>query len=243
MEYSVVIPIYNEEKAVNLLCKQIKETMDKIIPNENYEIIFVDDGSTDTSLYNLKEMMPQIKELIILSLDKNYGQSCALQAGFDASSGNVIITLDGDLQNNPKDIPKLLDKMNEGYDVVCGWCKNKHTKRPKAVASYIANCIRRLVFKEKIHDVGSMLRTYTRNSLEGINLDGCKHRFLTKILAKKGAKIGEVEINAYPRLYGVSKYGIIDRIIKSIPEIFRIYLLKDNGSLHKRKYKIKEIVR
>lgn len=242
VKYSVIIPVYNEHKTVIPLCRQIKEVMDKIAC-ENYEIIFIDDGSTDKSLDNLRKISEEIKETIALSLDKNYGQSCAIQAGLDISCGEIIITLDGDLQNDPRDIPKLLNKMNGDYDVVCGWCKNKHAKRPKAVASYIANCIRRFVFKEKIHDVGCMLRAYTRNSLEGINLDGCKHRFLTKILAKKGAKIGEVEISAYPRLFGVSKYGILDRFIKSIPEIFRIYLVKSNGYLHQRKYRIKEIVR
>ncbi len=242
IKYSVIIPVYNEDKTVIPLCRKIKEVMDKIA-YENYEIIFIDDGSTDKSLDNLRKISEKIKEAVALSLDKNYGQSCAIQAGLDISCGKIIITLDSDLQNDPQDIPKLLYKIEEGYAVVCGWSKNKHTKWHKAWASYMANYLRRFVFQEKIHDVGCMFRAYTRSALEGINLDGCKHRFLTGILAKKGAKICEVEINAYPRVFGVSKYGVIDRFIKSIPEIFRIYLTRNNGYSQKRKYTIKEILK
>lgn len=242
VKYSIIIPVYNEDKTITPLCRQIKEVMDKIAC-ENYEIIFIDDGSTDRSLDNLKKISKEIGETVALSLDKNYGQSCAIQAGLDISCGEIIIILDGDLQNDPQDIPKLLHKIEEGYDVVCGWSKNKHTKWHKAWASYMANYLRRFILQEKIHDVGCMFRAYTRNSLKGINLDGCKHRFITGILAKKGVKICEVEINAYPRVFGVSKYGVLDRFIKSIPEIFRIYLTKSSGYSQRRKYIIKEIIR
>lgn len=241
MLYSVIVPIYNEEKTVILLCKKIKDVMDRINP-VSYEIIFVDDGSTDKSLDNLKSIAPQIKDLMILSLDKNYGQSLAIQAGFDSSSGGIIISLDGDLQNDPDDIPRLLDKMQEGYDVVCGWLKNKHSKLSRLWASRIANFIRQLLFKERIHDVGCMFRVYTRSSLSGISLDGCKHRFLTAILSKRGVRIGEVEINAKPRLYGVSKYGIIDRAFGSMLEIFRMYLPLNKNSA-KKKYNIRELIK
>ncbi len=241
IKYSVIVPVYNEEDSVITLCTRIKKTMDKITGN-NYEIIFVDDGSTDNSLYNLKKIVTDIKELVILSLNKNYGQSLALQAGVDISYGEIIITLDGDLQNDPQDIPRLLNKMQEGYDVVCGWLKNKHEKWPKAYASYIANFFRRIIFHERIHDVGCMFRVYTRNSLEGIILDGCNHRFLTTILAKRGLKIGEIEIESYPRLFGVSKYGIIDRAFSSILQMFRIFLSNNKSAHNKRKYKIKEII-
>ena len=239
IKYSVIVPVYNEEKSVSTLCAEIKKTMDEIAFGD-YEVIFVDDGSTDNSLCNLKKTAEKIKELMVLSLNRNYGQSLSLQAGLDISSGKIIITLDGDLQNNPKDIPKLLNKMREGYDVVCGWAKNKHLKWAKARASYAANYFRRLIFQEKIHDVGCMFRVYTRNSLESISLAGCNHRFLTAILAKKGFKISEVEIEPFPRLFGVSKYGIIDRALGSIPQIFRILLAGNKSVRTKKKHKIEK---
>lgn len=237
VKYSIIIPVYNEEGSVIILCAEIKKIMDKIADN-NYEIIFIDDGSTDDSLSNLKKILPDIQELVILSLNKNYGQSLALQAGIDIASGEIIITLDGDLQNDPKDIPQLLEKMDEGYDVVCGWQKDKYTQWPKAYASLIANYLRRIIFHEKIHDVGCMFRAYTKNSLKDILLDGCKHRFLTALLAKKGRRIGEVEIKSHPRLFGISKYGILDRTFSSILQMFRIFL-SNNKSDSAKKYEIK----
>ncbi len=241
-EYSVIVPVHNEENSIMPLCSRIKQVMDKISGND-YEIIFVDDGSTDNSLANLQKIIPEIDQLIILSLNKNYGQSSALQAGLDNSCGKIVITLDGDLQNDPQDIPKLLFKMREGYDVVCGRLDDKHPRSLKACASYLTNYLRRALFKEKIHDVGCMFRVYSRNSLAGIILDGCKHRFLTLLLAKNGAKISEVTLSSHPRLFGVSKYGICDRLVKSIPELFRIFLLPRKTAVCKTSYKIKEIIK
>jgi len=166
-KYSVVVPVHNEEGTVALLCARIKEAMDGIAPGR-YEVIFVDDGSTDRTFYFLKEIVNKIKELVVVRLDKNYGQSLALQAGFDISQGEMIITLDGDLQNDPAYISRLLEKKEEGYDVVCGWLKFKHARLSRAMVSYIANIIQRIVFKVKIHDVGSMFRVYSRSALSGI---------------------------------------------------------------------------
>lgn len=240
VKYSVIVPIYNEKETVGVLCQQIKDVMDKVALSY-YEIIFVDDGSTDGSLYSLKKIATEIKELIILSLDRNYGQSSAIQAGFDNASGEILISIDGDGQYEPKDIPRLLDKLDNGYDVVCGRRYKRDDPRLKIISSKVANILRRILFREKIHDVGCTFRAYTRGSLTGINLDGCKHRFLTTILAKRGAKIGEVEIKSRPRLYGSSKYGIIDRIIKSILEILQIYFFNNKSNFDKKSYNIKKI--
>jgi glycosyltransferase involved in cell wall biosynthesis len=241
IKYSVVVPMYNEAETITALYARIKDTMEKVAPSR-YEVIFIDDGSTDHSLQILQYLAAREHKLTVLVLDKNYGQSSALQAGIDNSGGEIIITLDADLQNDPADIHKLLEKMAQGYDVVCGWIKNKHDKSIKAYASYCANVFRRVLFKENIHDVGCMLRAYTRNSFAGIRLYGCKHRFLTALLAKKGLKIGEVEVTAYPRLYGNSKYGIMDRLIKSAPEIFDIYFSKYRVEKNKKGYNIKQII-
>lgn len=239
VKYSIIVPVFNEEVSSVLLCKKIKEVMDGI-KSGDYEIILIDDGSTDNTASNLKATVPLIPELKVLILSKNYGQSAAFQAGLDISAGEIIISMDGDLQNDPEDIPNLLSAMQEGgFDVICGWMKDKHDKLSKRMASFFANLFRKLLFKEKIHDVGCMFRVYKKEILLNLNLDGCKHRFLTSILSKKGANIGEVEVKSRPRLYGASKYGIIDRFLKSIIEMFRLKLFKQNTV---KPYIVKEII-
>lgn len=220
--YSIVIPIYNEEQAVVSLYLSLKRVMDR--PEESYEIIFVDDCSTDGSLKMLKSIVPVQSDLVILSLSKHSGQSAAMQAGFDACRGELIITMDGDLQNSPFDIPKLIDKLNEGFDVVCGWRYERKDPKVKLLVSKIAGYLRRIITKEEIHDFGCTLRLFKREVLDGIYFSRGMHRFFTLIMIKLGYRIGEVKTKHYPRKYGKSKYNICNRTIEPLIDFIRLNL-------------------
>lgn len=223
-ELSVVIPVYNEEDSVATLYFCLKRVMDGL--GKSYEIIFVNDGSRDNTMRALKGIDNSSAQTAIISFDRHRGKSLALQAGFDRAQGKTIITLDSDLQNDPSDIPRLLEKMGQGYDVVCGWRRRRCDPRAKKTAAYLANCIRRIVFHENVHDVGCALRVYTAGSVKELKLYGQRHRFLTALLKKRGARIGEVEVRHHFRQSGYSKYGIIRRLCSSIPDFFAILIKK-----------------
>ncbi len=242
IEYSVVIPIYNEEKSLLPLYYSIRNVMSEI--KYPYEIIFINDGSTDNSLDILKSISSKSNDVILVNLTENYGQSTAMQAGFDFSTGKIIITIDGDLQNDPRDIPRLLDKMRQGYDVVCGWRHDRHDPFLKRISAKIANVFRRLFWKEKIHDVGCTLRVYLRRTLKDIHLYRHRHRFLTFILLRKGFKIGEIKIKHHPRRFGKSKYSVFGCSIQSIIDLcFFIFLPRSIDSVGQKLYRVKEIVK
>ena len=175
-KFSVVIPVYNEEQSLLPLYSSLRQVMDSI--KEPYEVIFINDDSSDRSLSVLRSFKHS-ENLIILNLERHSGQAVAMQAGFDAAKGETIITLDGDLQNDPQDIPFLLDKMREGYDLVCGWRHNREDPWHKLFASKIACTIRRSITKEGIHDFGCSLRVFKREILKNICLSGGMHRFFT----------------------------------------------------------------
>ena len=226
MKYSAVIPVHNEEASVLPLYGRLKAVLDRL--GGPYEIIFVDDASTDESLAKLESIRSASPNLVILSLKIRSGQSSALQAGFDAARGDVIITLDGDLQNDPEDIPKLLEKLKEGYDIVCGWRRDRKDPILKKTASRIANAVRRAVFKEKIHDVGCSLRVFKRGVLQKIILSGEDHRFFTAFATKEGFRIGEARVRHHPRQHGKSKYGIWTRLIRGILDLIKVKSSKPN---------------
>lgn len=219
-DFSVVVPVYNEEGSIAPLYISLKRVMDSL--KKSYEIIFINDGSQDNTLEVLKGLASESAVLCIIDLNLRRGKSRALQAGFDRAQGKIIITLDGDLQNDPADIPRLLNKMEEGYDVVCGWRRVRRDPRIKKVASDIANYIRKASFHENVHDVGCALRAYTLESIKGLRLYRQRHRFLTALLKRQGARIGEVEVKHHPRRSGCSKYGSIRRLFSSIPDFFAL---------------------
>ncbi|MBI1858595.1 MAG: glycosyltransferase family 2 protein [Candidatus Melainabacteria bacterium] len=236
MEYSVVIPIFNEEKSVTALFDSIKEVMD--ILNKSYEVIFVDDGSTDKSIESLKGIDPRGCNVAVLSLAQHKGKSEALQAGFDHASGNIIITMDGDLQDNPANIPLLINKLNEGFDIVIGWRYKRNDPFSKKLASKIANIIRRILFKEKIHDVGCGLKAFKSYVVRNICFSGGLYRFFTAITKKTGYKIGEIKISHNPRKYGYSKYNLLQRITEGTYDLAKVLFI-DTATLIKQEQNIK----
>lgn len=203
VEYSIVVPVYNEEGNIKKLHSEIVKVMSKI--SQNYEIIFVNDGSTDESL----KVMRNLKPLTIIDLNRNYGQSTAFDAGFKASKGNIVISMDGDGQDDPSNIPKLLKKLkDENLDVVAGWRKNRKDNGSIRILTKIGRFFRSLFISDKIHDSGCGLRVYRKEAIKSLDIQGEMHRYIVQLLIWKGFRIGEVEVNHRPRLHGKSKYGV-----------------------------------
>ena len=214
---SVIIPIYNEEGNI----KELHTRLCDILPTitENYEILFVDDGSTDNSFALLKELNKENKSVKVLKFRRNFGQSAAISAGFDYSKGDVIITMDGDLQNDPEDIPKLLGELEVGdYDVVCGWRFDRMDTKLKILFSRIANRLRRRFTTEEIHDSGCTLRAYKKECIADLELYGEMHRYIPALLLWKGYKICEVKVRHHERKHGTTKYSW-RRIIKGFLDL------------------------
>ena len=204
---SVVIPIYNEEENVALLYESITNVLSKL--KQGYEIIMVDDGSKDKTLPILREIQKNDSHLRVIKFRGNFGQSAAMAAGFEAARGENVVAMDGDLQNDPKDIPMLLDKLDEGYDVVSGWRKNRKDKfLIRKVPSKIANRLICSVTGVELHDTGCSLKAFRKEVIKRISLYGELHRFIPALAKLEGAKITEVVVNHHARKYGVSKYNI-----------------------------------
>ncbi|MPM65670.1 Dodecaprenyl-phosphate galacturonate synthase [bioreactor metagenome] len=212
IEISVVIPTYNEEGNVELCYREVVNVLEPIVVS--YEIIFVDDGSTDLTFKKLQNLSKNDDKLKIIKLRKNFGQSAALKAGLDYATGKQIITMDSDLQNDPKDIPKLLEKLNkEDFDVVCGWRFDRKDTFSKKLFSKLANKLRKSFTGEIIHDSGCTLRAYIKESTEDLELYGELHRYIPAMLSWKGYRIGEIKTNHRERKYGKTKYDW-KRIVK-----------------------------
>ncbi len=213
LDISVVVPLYNEEGNVEKLHEKILAACKKL--GRSFEIIFVDDGSNDATVEKCKNLSP----LVLIEQRKNFGQTAAFDAGFKAAQGELIVTMDGDLQNDPDDISKLLDKMKEGYDVVSGWRWQRKDSLSKHLSSRAANILRKILIHDNIHDSGCSLKVYRAEALKTIDLFGEMHRFIPAILELDGWKVGEVKVNHHPRVAGVTKYnwkrgvkGIVDMI-------------------------------
>jgi glycosyltransferase involved in cell wall biosynthesis len=216
---SIIIPVYNEEGNIKALHTKLNNVLPAI--TEKYEILFVDDCSTDNSFAILKEINNEDKRVKVIKFRRNFGQSAALSAGFDYSKGDIIITMDGDLQNDPEDIPKLLDELEKGdYDVVCGWRFDRADSKLKILFSRIANRLRRRFTDEDIHDSGCTLRAYKKECIADLELYGEMHRYIPALLLWKGYKIGEVKVRHHERRHGETKYswrrvvkGFLDLIV------------------------------
>jgi glycosyltransferase involved in cell wall biosynthesis len=224
VDFSIVVPIYNEQDNIEDLYRAITTALDG--NGSHYEIIIVDDGSSDDSYGALQRIAGRDERLKVIRLRRNFGQTAAMSAGFDAATGSVIIPMDGDLQNDPADIPRLLEKLNEGYDVVSGWRKNrKDTFINRKFPSILANALISSMTGVHLHDYGCTLKAYRREVLDGINLYGEMHRFVPALASQFGAKIAELPVNHHPRLHGTSKVGI-SRTLRVILDLMTVKFLQ-----------------
>jgi glycosyltransferase involved in cell wall biosynthesis len=204
---SVVVPVFNELESLEILHQQIKAVLVSLA--RTYEIIYVDDGSTDGSSSKLQELAEADNTVVVIQLRRNFGQTSALSAGIDYAQGEVVVCQDADLQNDPEDIPRLLAKLDEGYDLVSGWRKDRQDHWLwRKTTSTLANWIISRVVDFKLHDIGCTLKAYRRELLNHIRLYGQMHRFIPALALQVGAKVAEIPVNHKPRLYGRSKYGL-----------------------------------
>jgi len=223
LDLSIVIPVYNEEENVERLHEELTDALSGY--KGNYEIIFVDDGSKDRTPELLTSLVQRAPHLVAILLANNFGQTAAMSAGFDRCLGNIVVTLDGDLQNNPRDIQRMLSLMEEGYDVVSGWRRRR--KDPflnRRLPSWIANHLISWVTGVHLHDYGCTLKAYRRQFIKNIRLYGEMHRFIPAYAAWLGAKVTEMEVDHRPRTKGRSKYGIL-RTYKVILDLFTVKFL------------------
>lgn len=223
-ELSIVVPLFNEEESLPLLVEKLLLALRPL--GRSFELVLVDDGSSDRTADVLRQQAAGAPELVAVLLRRNYGQTAAMAAGFDASRGRLIVTLDGDLQNDPADIPMLLGRLEEGYDLVSGW---RHQRQDHAVSrllpSKIANALIARVTGVRLHDYGCSLKAYRRELVEDMNLYGELHRFLPALAFIEGARIAEVKVHHNARQFGQSKYGI-DRTFRVLMDLFTVWFMK-----------------
>ena len=216
---SVVVAVYNEEGNILLLDAEIKEAVGKITPS--FEVIYVNDGSTDGTLAELRKL----SGVTVIDLNRNYGQATAFDAGFKAASGEIVASLDGDLQNDPKDIALLLAKMRaENLDVVAGWRRSRQDKGGIRVLTRIGMVLRRLLINDKVHDSGCTLRVYKREAVKSLDIGGEMHRYILALLRWKGFTIGEVVVNDRPRVFGKSKYNYT-KAVRGFIDLIHIWFI------------------
>ena len=223
-ELSIVVPLYNEAESLQPLVEQLLAALRPL--GRSFELVLVDDGSSDDTAAVLRHLAAQTPELVAVLLRRNYGQTPAMSAGFDASRGALIVTLDGDLQNDPADIPLLLERLEQGYDLVSGW---RHQRQDPAMSrklpSRVANRLIARVTGVRLHDYGCSLKAYRRELVEDMNLYGELHRFLPALAFIEGARISEVKVNHRARSYGTSKYGI-DRTFRVLMDLLTVWFMK-----------------
>lgn len=223
IDVSVVVPLYNEEGNVNELYQQLHAVLHG--KEYSYEILFVNDGSSDNTTLLIQELCERDANVTVVNFRRNFGQTAAMSAGFDYARGEVIITMDGDLQNDPADIPKLLEKTQEGYDVVAGWrFKRQDPFLSRRLPSMIANKIISTITGVQLHDYGCTLKAFKKEVADNINLYGEMHRFIPAIASAMGTSIAEVQVNHRPRQHGSSKYGI-SRTFRVILDLITVKFL------------------
>ncbi len=229
MRNSIIVPVYNELESIPLLIEQITMVMDGL--HGESELILVDDGSTDGSSDLLERLAMADDRLVVVRFRKNYGQTAAMQAGFEVARGQFLVTLDGDLQNDPNDIPMMLAKLEEGYDLVHGWRKDRHDSLvSRKIPSRVANRLISYVTRFPIHDLGCTLKAMRREIAEELELYGEMHRFIPILAHWRGAKCLEVVTTHHPRLFGKTKYGI-SRTVRVLLDLLTVkYMLDYYGS-------------
>jgi glycosyltransferase involved in cell wall biosynthesis len=207
LKLSIVVPFYNEVDNVEEMHARLKDVLDKT--GRTYELIFIDDGSSDGTYAALQEIYKKDDHVVLVKLRRNFGQTPALQAGFDQARGEVIISMDGDLQHDPAEIPQFLAKLDEGYDIVSGWRKDrKDNAILRKFPSWVANRMMKKLVKVPIHDFGTTFKAYRREVVQSIRLYGELHRFIPALISREGFKITELPISNIVRLHGKSKYGL-----------------------------------
>ena len=219
-EISVFLPVYNEEPNLLPLHAKLEEALARL--DRSAEIIYVDDGSSDGSLRILREIAKRDERVRVVALKRNYGQTAAMAAGIDAAHGDVLIPMDADLQNDPADIIRLLDKLDEGYDVVSGWRKHRQDKLiTRKIPSMIANRLISWIGGVPLHDYGCSLKAYRREALKDVRLYGEMHRFIPIYASWVGARVSEIPVEHHPRTMGKSKYGL-SRTLKVVFDLMTI---------------------
>ncbi len=221
---SIVIPVYNEEDNIGPLYDEIIAAIKGLY--RDFEIIFINDGSTDRSLQQIKKINQKNSRVKAISFRKNFGQSAAISSGFDYCRGDIVVTLDGDLQNDPADIPRVVDTVLEGYDIVNGWRKDRKDRFfTRKIPSFLGNKLISFITKVKLHDYGCTLRGFTREVVKNLKLYGEMHRYIPAIASRIGIKSIEIPVNHRPRRFGKSKYGL-SRTFRVVLDLISIkYLL------------------
>jgi len=225
LDISVVIPLFNEEESIVPLYDQLLPVLSRL--GKTFEIIFINDGSSDGSQDVLSRLADTSRQVKVINFRRNFGQTAAMSAGFDHARGAIIIPMDADLQNDPADIPLLLNKVAEGYDVVSGWRKDRQDKEVVRIfTSRLANLLIGIFTGVKLHDSGCSLKAYRAEVLRGTRLYGEMHRFIPALANLMGAKICEIPVTHHPRAYGKSKYGF-KRILKVLLDLVTVKFLAD----------------
>jgi glycosyltransferase involved in cell wall biosynthesis len=233
VDISVVVPVYNEEENLPVLIPQLNEVLRGL--GKRYEMIFVDDGSTDQSRRLLKEKFLQYPQIRILGFKKNCGETAAGAAGLKEARGEIVITIDADLQNDPKDIPRMLEYLKD-YDMVTGWRQKREDSWVKRITSKIANKIRNSLSREEIRDSGCTFRAYKRECLQNLKLYKGMHRFMPTLVKMEGFRVIEIPIAHHPRKFGISKYTTWNRMWRAFVDLLAVRWMKSR-IIH---YKIEE---
>jgi glycosyltransferase involved in cell wall biosynthesis len=220
---SVIIPVYNEEENVTPLTTELMEVLNKL--NKSFEVIFVDDGSTDRSLAILKELQKKFRDIRIVKFRRNCGQTAGFDAGIRAARGEVIVTMDADLQNDPHDIPRLLEKIGD-FDAVCGWRQKRNDNFIRRISSRIANGVRNRLSGETIRDVGCSLKAFRSVYAKKMKLFTGMHRFFPTLIKMEGGRVTEVPVNHRQRAFGTPKYNIRNRIVRSFIDLLAVCWMK-----------------
>lgn len=221
-DLSVVVPLFDEEVNLSQLYARIKPVMEDL--SKSYEIIFVDDGSSDDSFSILEDLHTKDKTIKVIQLRRNFGKASALSAGFKYASGKVIITMDADLQDDPKEIPNFVKKLDEGYDLVSGWRFKREDPFSKTISSRLFNYLTSIFTGVRVHDFNCGFKAYRKEVIKDVSLYGELHRYIPVLAHWRGFKIGEIRVRHHPRIYGKSKYGI-RRLFRGLTDLVTVIFL------------------
>jgi len=223
IEISIVVPVYNEKENLVLLDQEITKSIKPL--NKNYEVILVDDGSMDGSSELIRTLQEKNSTIRLIRFGHNHGQTAAFAAGFNKARGDIIVTMDADLQNSPSDIPLLLTAIKD-YDVVCGWRHKRNDPWIKKISSKVANSVRNSLSDESIADTGCSLKAFRRECFKDIKLYNGMHRFFPTLMKMEGFSVTQVKVGHYPRIHGHSKYNIRNRLFASFKDLLAIRWMK-----------------